>query len=121
MTPALLKMERHVSGSPDQEDHLATNFAVNLESLKTPTAPTYPGIPPARNLMNTTFLAIRQILLAVRRLVWTLWTYRALVNELDNLAERDLRDLSIDRMDTSSRAWEEARRRASRQYDLLRK
>lgn len=119
MKPGLLEMECQVlASSPDRRDHPVASFAINFENLKTspPTALPHHGIPRARNVTLAILVAIRQILLAACRLVWTIWTYRALVNELDNLAEADFRDLAVRSADASSIAWEEARRRAAERY-----
>jgi uncharacterized protein YjiS (DUF1127 family) len=119
MKPGLLEMERQVSvGSPDQQDRPVTNFAINVENLKTSplTAPPRQGIHRVRNVIFAIFLAGRQILLASHRLVWTIWTYRALVNELDSLTEADFRDLGVRPKDAASVAWKEAWRRAAERY-----
>jgi uncharacterized protein YjiS (DUF1127 family) len=119
MKPGLLEMERQVPvGSPDQQDRPVTNFAINFENLKTSplTALPHHGIHRARNVTFAIFFAGRQILLAARRLVWTIWTYRALVNELDSLTEADFRDLGVRTKDAASVAWKEAWRRAAERY-----
>jgi uncharacterized protein YjiS (DUF1127 family) len=107
MKPGLLEMERQISvSSPDQQDRPVTNFAINFENLKT-------------SPLSVTFaisLAIRRILLAACRLVWAIWTYRALVNELDSLTEADFRDLGVRPKDAASLAWKEAWRRAAERY-----
>jgi uncharacterized protein YjiS (DUF1127 family) len=43
-------------------------------------------------------------------LIRTIWNYRALINELDQLTEADLRDLTIKPGETTSVAWSEAGR-----------
>jgi len=119
MKPGLLEMERQVSvSSPDQQDRPVTDFAINFENLKTSalTALPHHGIHRARNATFAILLAIRQILLAACRLVWTIWTYRALVNELDSLTEADFRDLGVRPKDAASVAWKEAWRRAAERY-----
>jgi hypothetical protein len=119
MKPGLLEIERLVSvSSPDQHDRPVTNFANSFENLETSplTALPHRGIPQARNVTLAIFLAGRQTLLAARRLVWTTWTYRALVNELDSLTEADFRDLGVRPKDAASVAWKEAWRRAAERY-----
>jgi len=120
MKPGVLEMERQVLvSSSDQQDRPGTNFAINLETPRTsaPTALPLHGIRWSRSVTFAIFLAIRQILPAACRLVCTIWTYKALVNELDNLTEADFRDLGVRPKDAASVAWKEAWRRAAARYD----
>jgi hypothetical protein len=119
MKLSLLEMERHVSvRSSEQQDRPLTNLSVNFENLQTSplTALPHRGIHAARSVSFAIFLAIRQILLASRQLVWATWTYRTLVNEIDSLTEADFRDLGIRPKDAASVAWKEAWRRAVERF-----
>jgi uncharacterized protein YjiS (DUF1127 family) len=119
MKPGLFEMERHVSvRSSEQQDRPPTNLSVNFENLQTSPLTALPnrGIHAARSVSFLIFLAIEQILLASRQLVWVTWTYRTLVNEIDSLTEADFRDLGIRPNDAASVAWKEAWRRAAERF-----
>jgi hypothetical protein len=116
MKLGLLEMERQVSVSlPDQQNRPKSDCAINFENSKisSPTALPLHSIHPARNVTFAIVLAMRQILVAARRLVWTIWNYRALINELDSLTEADFRGLGVRPKDAASLAWKEAWRRAA--------
>jgi uncharacterized protein YjiS (DUF1127 family) len=114
MKPGLLEMKREAPAClPEQIDCAVTNLAVNFEHLKLPTAGPRQAIRPIKR----SFFAVRQLLLASSRLVWTVWTHRMLVNELDDLTGADFRDLGISPKDAASSAWNEARRRAAERFN----
>jgi uncharacterized protein YjiS (DUF1127 family) len=114
MKQGLLEIER--PSSPDQQDRPPMNFAMNFEDLKISAAPPHHGIHRFRKVTFAISRAIRQTLFAAWRLVWTIWTYRALINELDSLTKADFRDLGVRPKDEASVAWKEARRRAAERY-----
>lgn len=117
MKPGLLEMERQASvRSSDQQDRPVTNF----KSLRTSPLMALPDhvCHSAKGVSFAIVLAFRQILLASSQLVWAIWTYRTLVNELDSLAEADFRDLGIRPKDAASVAWKEACRRAAERFHL---
>jgi uncharacterized protein YjiS (DUF1127 family) len=119
MKTSLLEMKRHVPArSSEQQDLPLKKLSVNFENLKTSplTALPHHGIHPSRNLTFAISLAVRQILLASRKLVWAIWTYGITVNEIDSLTEADFRDLGIRPKDAASVAWKEAWRRAAQRF-----
>jgi hypothetical protein len=52
----------------------------------------------------------RQVLIAVVRFIWTIWLWRAALNELESLTDADFRDMPFKRVDGAEMAWESARR-----------
>jgi hypothetical protein len=116
MKPGLLEIERQVlNGSPNQQDVSLVSMAINYDNSKASLID-QPAIHRLRTFSFRVFLAIRQVSLAACRLVWTISTYRTLVNELDSLTEADLRDLSIEPKDVASIAWKEACQRGAERF-----
>jgi hypothetical protein len=52
----------------------------------------------------------RQTLIAAVRFIWTIWIWRATLNEWDSLTDADFRDMPFKRVDLAAMAWESARR-----------
>jgi hypothetical protein len=116
MKLGLLEIERQVlNGSPNQQDLPLASLAINSNNSKV-SLTAQPAIHRVRTFAFRTVLAIRRMSLVACRLAWTIGTYRTLVNELDNLTEADLRDLSIEPKDVASIAWKEARRRGAERF-----
>ena len=107
---------KNSNASPrDQQDPSVVGFTSDFESPNPapPTAPQHNHIHRMERATFAVFPAVMRALLAAGRLAWTIWTYRAVINELDNLTEADLRDLAIKPGEATSLAWKEARQRAA--------
>jgi hypothetical protein len=107
---------KNSNASPrDQQDPSVVGFTSNFESPNPSplTALHHNHIHRMERVTFAVFPAVMRALLAAGRLAWTIWTYRALINERDNLTEADLRDLAIKPGEATSLAWKEARQRAA--------
>ena len=116
MVSGLFEMRRQASrSSRDQQDPSVVGFTSDFESPNPSPliAQQHNHIHGMERVTFAVFPAVMRALLAAGRLAWTIWTYRALINELDNLTEADLRDLAIKPGEATSLAWKEARRRAT--------
>jgi len=114
MVCGLFEMRRPASrSSRDQQDPSVVGFTSDFERPNPSPLTALQHNHIHERVIFIAFPAIMRALLAAGRLAWTIWTYRALINELDNLTEADLRDLSIKHGEATSLAWKEARQRAA--------